>query len=82
MQRSVKVWLVGWALFWLSLVITFLIDYLGIVEASNFGFVETIWISWILWTVGLGLTLSILHVSLQKKEATKIRRMTRENETN
>jgi hypothetical protein len=60
MKKSVKVWLVGWALFWLSFVVAFFVDYLGIFEASNLGFVETIWISWILWTIGLGLTLSIL----------------------
>jgi len=60
MKKSDKVWLGAWALFWLSLLITFLVDTLGIVETSNLGFVETIWISWILWTVGLGLTLAIL----------------------
>jgi len=60
MKKSVEVWLVGWTLFWLSFVVTFLVDYLGIVEVSNLGFVEAIWISWILWTVGLGLTLAIL----------------------
>jgi len=60
MKKSDKVWLVGWALFWFSLVVTFLIDYLGFVEASNFGYIEAIWISWITWTVGLGFTLSIL----------------------
>jgi len=60
MKKSDRVWLVAWALFWLSLVVTFLVDYLGIVETSNLGFVETIWISWMLWTVGLGLILAIL----------------------
>jgi len=60
MKKSVKVWLVAWALFWLSFVVTFLADTLGIFETSNLGFVEAIWISWILWTVGLGLTLAIL----------------------
>jgi len=60
MKKSDKVWLVGMALFWLSFIVTFLVDYLGIVETSNLGFVEAIWISWILWTVGLGLTLAIL----------------------
>jgi hypothetical protein len=60
MKKSDKVWLVAWALFWLSFVTTFLIDYLGIVETNNLGFVEALWISWILWTVGLGLTLAIL----------------------
>jgi hypothetical protein len=60
MKKYDKVWLVAWALFWLSLVVTFLVDYLGFIEVNNLGFVETIWISWILWTVGLGLTLAIL----------------------
>jgi hypothetical protein len=60
MKKSDIVWLVTWILFWLSLVVTFLIDYLGIIEVNNLGFVEEIWISWILWTVGLGLTLAIL----------------------
>jgi hypothetical protein len=60
MKKSAKVWLVGWALFWLSFVITFLVDISGVFEANNLGFFETIWISWILWTVGLGFTLAIL----------------------
>jgi hypothetical protein len=60
MKKSVKIWLVAWTLFWLSLVVTFLVDTLGIVEASNYGYVETVWISWMLWTAGLGLTLAIL----------------------
>ena len=60
MKKSDKVWLVGMALFWLSFVVTFLVDISGIVEANNSGFFEAIWISWILWTVGLGLTLAIL----------------------
>ena len=60
MKKSDKVWLIGMALFWLSFVDTFLVDILGFVEANNLGFVEAIWISWILWTVGLGLTLAIL----------------------
>jgi len=60
MKKSDKVWLVAWALFWSSLIVAFLVDYLGLVETSNLGFVETIWISWMLWTVGLGLTLAIL----------------------
>jgi len=59
-KKSDRVWLFAWALFWLSWVVTFLVDYLGIVETSNYGFVEAIWISWILWTVGLGFTLAIL----------------------
>jgi len=60
MKRSDKVWLVGMVLFWFSFAITFFVDYLGIIETSNLGFVETIWISWITWTVGLGLTIAIL----------------------
>jgi len=60
MKKSDKVWLVGMALFGLSFVVAFLVDYLGIVEASNLGFVEALWISWILWTVGLGLAIAIL----------------------
>jgi len=60
MKKSDRVWLFGMALFWLSFVVTFLVDTLGIIEVSNLGFVETLWISWILWTVGLGLILAIL----------------------
>jgi hypothetical protein len=60
MKKFDKVWLVAWALFWLSFVVTFLVDYLGVFEANNLGFFETIWISWILWTVGLGLVIAIL----------------------
>jgi hypothetical protein len=60
MKKSDKVWLAAWALFWSSLIVTFLVDYLGLVETSNLGFVEAIWISWMLWTVGLGLTLATL----------------------
>jgi hypothetical protein len=60
MKKSAKIWLVAWTLFWLSFVITFLVDSSGIFEANNLGFFEAIWISWILWTVGLGLTLAIL----------------------
>jgi len=60
MKKSDTVWLAGMALFSLSFFVTLLVDILGIVEPSNLGFVETLWISWILWTVGLGLTLAIL----------------------
>jgi hypothetical protein len=60
MKKSEKVWIVAWALFWLSLIVTFLVDYLGIIETGNLGYVEAIWISWMLWTAGLGLTLVIL----------------------
>jgi hypothetical protein len=60
LNKAVKVWLVGWTLLWLSFFVTLLIDFLGIIETSNYGFIEEIWISWILWTVVLGLTLAIL----------------------
>ena len=60
MKKSDKIWLVGMALFWLSFVVTFLVDILGIVETSNLGFFEVLWISWILWTVVLGLTLALV----------------------
>jgi len=60
MKKSDTIWLIGMALFWLSFIITLLVDILGIIETSNLGFVEEIWISWILWTVGLGFTLAIL----------------------
>ena len=60
MKKSAKVWLVGFALLWLSFLITFFVDISGVFEASNTGFFEAIWISWILWTVGLGFTLAIL----------------------
>jgi len=60
MKKSDKVWLIGMALFWLSFIITFLVDFSGIAESSNTGFFETLWISWMMWTVGLGLTLAII----------------------
>jgi hypothetical protein len=60
MKKSDKVWLAGMALFSSSFFITLLVDVLGLIETSNLGFVETIWISWILWTVCLGFTLSVL----------------------
>jgi len=60
MKKSDRIWLVAWALLWLSFIVTFLIDYLGVLEASNIGYFEALWISWIVWTVGLGLTLAIL----------------------
>ena len=66
MKKYDKVWLVGWVLFWASLIVTFLVDYLGIIETSNLGFVETIWISWIMWTVGLGLVLAVLSRIIPK----------------
>jgi len=67
MKKPDKVWIAAWALFWLSLIVTFLVDYLGIIETSNLGFVETIWISWLLWTAGLGLTLVILICFIVKE---------------
>ena len=60
MNKSVKVWLVIWTLFWISLVVAYLADVLGLFETGNLGFVETIWISWIGLTVGLGLILTII----------------------
>jgi hypothetical protein len=60
MKKFDKVWIVVWALFWLSLVVTFFADTLGIFETSNLGFMETIWISWIMLTVGFGVALAIL----------------------
>ena len=53
MEKSVKVWLVAWALLWLTLAVTFLVDYLGMIETSNLGYVEEIWILWMMWTVVL-----------------------------
>jgi len=67
MKRFDKIWVVAWVLFWLSLVATFLIDSLGLFETNNSGFIETIWISWIMWTIGLGLTLAVLsHVIIKE----------------
>jgi len=60
MNRPVKVWLVAWVIFWLSLIVTFLIDYMGLIETSNLGFVAELWISWIAVSVVLGLVLSML----------------------
>jgi len=67
MEKSIKVWLVAWVLFWLSLVVTFLVDYLGIIETSNLGYVEAIWISWMMWTVVLGFALAILTRFIVKR---------------
>jgi hypothetical protein len=67
MNKPEKVWLVGMALFWSSLIVTFLLDYFGIVETSNLGYVETLWISWIMWTVGLGLAVAILTRFIAKE---------------
>lgn len=60
MRKSDKIWLAGMTLFAVSFFATLLIDVLGLIETSNLGFVETIWISWIMWTVCLGLTLAVL----------------------
>jgi hypothetical protein len=60
MRKSDKIWLAGMTLFAVSFFATLLIDLLGLVETSNLGFVETIWISWIMWTVFLGAVLAVL----------------------
>jgi len=67
MERYVKVWLVAWALFWLSLAVTFLVDLMGFIETTNLGYVEEIWISWMMWTVGLGFALAILTRFIGKR---------------
>jgi len=67
MKKSDRIWLVALALFWLSFIVAFLIDYLGVLEAGNLGYFEALWISWIVWTVGLGLTLAILTRSIVKE---------------
>ena len=66
MKRIDKIWVAIWAVFWFSLIITFLIDYLGIIETSNIGFVETLWISWIAWSVVLGVAMSVLTRLISK----------------
>lgn len=60
MRKSDKIWIIIMALFWLSFLATFLVDQLGLIETSNLGYVEELWISWIWLTVGLGLILAIL----------------------
>ena len=60
MKKTDKVWVVAMVLFWSSFVAIFLIDYLGIIETSNLGFVETLWISWVMWTMILGLAVAVL----------------------
>jgi hypothetical protein len=60
MKKTDKIWVVAMVLFWSSFVATFLIDYLGIIETSNLGFVETLWISWVMWTMILGLAVAVL----------------------
>ncbi len=66
MKTIDKVWLVVFALFWASLIATFLIDYSGLIETSNFGYVEDLWISWIGVSVALGVVSSILTRFLAK----------------
>jgi hypothetical protein len=60
MKKSNKIWLAGMTLFAVSFFVTLLIDLLGLIETSNLGFVETIWLSWIMWTVFLGAVLAVL----------------------
>ena len=60
MKKIDKVWIFAAVLFLLSFVVTFLVDYLGIIETGNLGYVEELWISWMLFTAGIGLTLVIL----------------------
>jgi hypothetical protein len=67
MRKIVAIWLVAFVLFWSTLLVTFLVDYLGVIEASNLGFVETTWISWMLWTVILGLGLVMLTYFVERK---------------
>jgi hypothetical protein len=64
MRKSDRVWVLGMALFWLSFAITFLVDYLNIVGVRDLGLAENLWISWILWTMGLGSALAILTSSI------------------
>ncbi len=67
MKTIDKVWLAVFALFWASLIITFLIDHLGLIETSNVGYVEDLWISWIGVSVLLGIAASILTRFLAKE---------------
>ena len=60
MKNVEKVWVAGITLFSASFIATFFIDYLGIIETNNMGFVETLWIAWIMWTLVLGLAVAIL----------------------
>ena len=66
MNKSEKVWVVIWSFFWVSLIFTYLVDTLGLVETNNLGFVEEIWISWIMWSVGIGITLNIILRFIKK----------------
>jgi choline-glycine betaine transporter len=67
MKKIDKVWIVTTVLFCLSFVVTFLVDYLGIIETGNLGYVEELWISWMLFTAGIGLTLVILTCFIAKE---------------
>jgi len=60
MKKTEKVWVAAMGLFWSSFIATFLVDYLGLIETSNMGFVETVWISWMMWTLVLGVAVAIL----------------------
>lgn len=60
MKKTDKIWMVAMVLFWASLIATFLIDHFGIIETNNPGFVETLWISWMMWTMILGLAVAVL----------------------
>lgn len=60
MKKIDKVWIFSAVLFLVSFVVTFLIDYLGIIDTGNLGYVEELWIYWMLFTAGIGLTLVIL----------------------
>ena len=67
MDKAVKIWIVAFALFWLSLAFTLIADVVGLFETSNIGFTETIWISWIVWSIGLGIALTIGIYFTKKK---------------
>jgi hypothetical protein len=60
MRKHDIIWLVIMTIFWVSFLATFIIDYFGIIETKNLGYVETLWISWLMWTVGLGFILAAL----------------------
>ncbi len=60
MRKYDIIWLVVMALFWATFLATFIVDYLGIIETTNLGYVETLWISWLMWTVVLGFILAAL----------------------
>ncbi len=72
MNKITKVWVVVYAVFWATLFATYLIDTSGVAESSNIGFFEGLWISWIAFTVGLGVILVILIRLVAKNEARQI----------